>query len=326
MQSDLCSEASLLMQQIMESYISGDPERIRQVLTWLSPDILVIGTGKHEYYHNLEALAQGLEKDQEEALGINFIINKQWYTAKLIHEDVCLVYGEFCACEADTKGKQMVIEMDTRITATVHREPDGRLIVDSIHQSVPYIYQQEGEYYPKTFADKAEEALRRSEMLEKDIQLDLMTGLFNRKYTELHITDYIKNEMDGVLFLLDLDNFKSVNDVYGHQMGDALIKKISAVLQSSTRETDIAGRVGGDEFMLFMPGVIDHSDAENIAKRLLAQMKDVFLSMNLEQGCSIGLLWVQGEDMTFEESYRRADAALYRAKAEGKGKFCWYED
>ena len=326
MQGDLCSEASLLIQKILESYISGDPERITQILACLSPDIIVIGTGKHEFYHSFDALARGLVKDQEEASGINFIINKQWYTAKLIHENVCLVYGEFNAGEADTGDKQLVIEMDTRITAVVHREPDGRLVVDSIHQSIPYMYQQEGEYYPKTFADRAEEALRRSELLEKDIQLDLMTGLFNRKYTEQHISDYILDDMDGVLILLDLDDFKKVNDVHGHQMGDALIKKISVVLQDSTRESDIAGRVGGDEFMLFMPGVLDCPDADKIAHRLLEKLKEIFASMNLEQSCSMGLVWVHDGEMSFEEAYRIADAALYRAKNEGKGKICWYED
>lgn len=327
MQEDLCRAACQLIQRLMEAYISGDPERIAGIFPYLSPDILVIGTGKHEFYKNFDSLISGLEKDQEEARGIRFIIKNEWFDAKLVSEDTCVVYGEFEAGEANAEGKELVINMETRITSTVHREPDGRLIIDSLHQSAPYIYQEEGEYYPKTFTDRAEEAIRRSAVLERDVQLDSMTGLFNRKFTECHISRMLSEEKaDGFLFLLDLDEFKLVNDIHGHQAGDALLKRISAVLGENIRSSDIGGRMGGDEFMLFFPGQRGEKEGEQIAVRLIEETRRVFAEMNLGQSCSVGIAAVRNGDLTFEEAYRRADKALYCAKAKGKGTYSWYRE
>ena len=74
MRDDICREASRLIQRVMEGYISGDPKTIGALLAYFSPDVLVIGTGRHEFYTSLEALARGLEKDQEEARGIRFVV------------------------------------------------------------------------------------------------------------------------------------------------------------------------------------------------------------------------------------------------------------
>lgn len=323
---DICGKASQLIQQLMESYISGDQIKIEKMFRYLSPDILVIGTGKHEFYQEMESLICGLKKDQEEAKGIDFIIRNEWFEAKLVSEDVCIVYGEFEACESNVEGKQMVINMETRLTSVVHAEPDGRLIIDSLHHSVPYIYQQDGEYYPKTFASKAEEAMRRSAALEKDIQLDSMTGLFNRKYTERHISRLLTEEMsDGLLFLVDLDEFKRVNDQKGHQSGDALIKRTAAVLADHAGPSDIAGRVGGDEFMLFLKGFRSKDEGVQIASELINQVGKIFTVMDMKQSCSIGIVTIHKGEMSFSEAYKTADNALYKAKEAGRGTYFWHE-
>lgn len=327
MQSDLCWEACELLQQLMESYVSGSPGMVMGMIKHLSPDILVIGTGKHELYENLAALLQGLEKDQQEAEGIDFVIKNAWYQAKPLAEDICVVYGEFEACEAETEGKQVVINMDTRLTATVHRDAGGQLMIDSLHHSTPYVYQQEGEYYPKTFADQAEAALRRSAALEKDVQLDALTELYNRKYTEKYIGQLLdKGGPGGCLFLLDIDDFKMVNDTYGHQTGDTLLKQIAAVLLRCAGESGVAGRVGGDEFMLFLPDILDERERTAIARQLIAQTGEVFVALELPHSCSIGGASAVGGTSTFAEIYRRADDALYRAKAAGKGVYRSSED
>lgn len=322
---DICGKASQLIQQLMESYISGDQIKIEKMFRYLSPDILVIGTGKHEFYQEMESLICGLKKDQEEAKGIDFIIRNEWFEAKLVSEDVCIVYGEFEACESNVEGKQMVINMETRLTSVVHAEPDGRLIIDSLHHSVPYIYQQDGEYYPKTFASKAEEAMRRSAALEKDIQMDSMTGLFNRKYTERHISRLLTEEMsDGLLFLVDLDEFKRVNDQKGHQSGDALIKRTAAVLADHAGPSDIAGRVGGDEFMLFLKGFRSKDEGVQIASELINQVGRIFTVMDMKQSCSIGIVTIHKGEMSFPVAYKTADNALYKAKEAGRGTYFWH--
>lgn len=327
MRDDICREAKELIQRVMEAYVSGKPETIAEVLTYFSPDVLVIGTGRHELYMDLESLTQGMEKDQEEAAGIEFITTELWFEAKKITEDICIVYGEFKAREKPAEGKTVTIDMDTRITASVHREPDGRLVIDSLHQSVPYIYQQEGEYYPKTFADQAEAALKRSAILEKNIQLDPMTGLYNRKYTEQHITRLVSEDGEaGLMLVIDMDDFKTINDTYGHLKGDELLKKVSAVLSGHVPPSAIAGRVGGDEFMVFLPGITSRENGEAQAWSLIEEIDGIFLEMRLNQGCSIGMTLICGDGEGFESAYKKADKALYQAKTGGKNRFCWYGD
>lgn len=325
MKDDICREAKQLIQRVMEGYVSGNPETIWDLLTYFSPDALVIGTGRHEFYMSLEALTEGMVKDQEEAEGISFTVREAWYEAKLLTEDSCVVYGEFKACEEASEEKKVVIDMDTRITAGIHREPDGRLMIDSLHQSVPYIYQQEGEYYPKTFADQAQAALERSAILEKNIQLDSMTSLYNRKYTEMHITRLLTEDREkGLMFVIDMDDFKKVNDTYGHLRGDELLKKVAAVLAEHVPPSAIAGRVGGDEFMIFLSGTTGRNQGETMARTLIREINHILLDMELNQSCSIGIADISREGDSFESAYRRADQALYCAKTQGKNKFCWY--
>ena len=324
MRDDICREAKQLIQSAMEGYISGNPEVLARLLTYCSPDVLVIGTGRHEFYLGLEALREGMRKDQEEADGISFVIREAWYEAKLITENSCVVYGEFKAREKDTDGKEVIIDMDTRITAGLHRDDSGRLVIDSLHQSVPYIYQQKGEYYPKTIADQAAAALERTAILERTIQLYSLTGLYNRKYTEMHITRLLTNDHEsGLMFVIDMDDFKKVNDTHGHLKGDELLKEVGAALMDFVPPPGIAGRIGGDEFMIFMPGPMEREQGENKARILIQSISRILLRMGLDQSCSIGITQIRKDGGTFDRAYRRADEALYRAKTSGKNMFCW---
>lgn len=325
MQEGLCREAGCLIQQLMEWYFSGEQEKIEEMEKYLSENIVVIGTGKHEYYNNRRDFLEGLRRDRMENDGSNFIIDKQWFEADRIGGFVWMVYGGFVAREKETAGRQIIVSMDTRVTALIHQEPDGRLLIDSIHHSIPYVYQREGEYYPKTFAGQAEEAIRRRKILEKDIQLDSMTGLYNRKYMEIHIREMLeKKQTKGILLLLDLDEFKEVNDRFGHQEGDWLLRHVSDLLKEKSGASDIVGRAGGDEFMLFLTGIRKREEAEQTAKEIIGEIGRFYRKMNLEKSCSIGIADLLEEVTTFEEAYSRADKALYRAKRRGKGMMCWY--
>lgn len=323
----LCEEAAGLLQKIMEDYFFQKDDLIEDILAYFSKDIIMFGTGKHEFYENLPELVKGFRDDMTEAEGIEFIIEKAWYKAHRIGSDACVAYGEVAAREKNTSGKRIIINMDTRITASIHREPEGNLIVDTIHHSVPYIYQRKGEHYPVTFADRAEEALKRSEVLEKNIQLDPLTALYNRKYTELHINRILKEERaDGGLFLLDMDNFKLVNDRHGHLTGDDLLMQISKVLKKHAGDHHIAGRVGGDEFVFFLKDCTDRKEGEAFANGLIEEIEEVTKRMNLEHSCSIGGVFVRNGEPAFEEAYSLADLALYRVKDMGKGKFSWFDN
>ncbi len=156
--------------------------------------------------------------------------------------------------------------------------------------------------------------------LEKEATHDAMTGLANRRLfydrlrqAMLHAKRY--NTKFGVLFV-DLDNFKTVNDLYGHQVGDALLTEVAQRLRHSVREADTVARAGGDEFMVLLDELSSHHDCQIAADKILASLggevtlKDVELTIS----ASIGQAVYPDDGKTEDELIRSADASMYRIK------------
>ena len=128
------------------------------------------------------------------------------------------------------------------------------------------------------------------------------------------------------LLMVDLDGFKTVNDTYGHEAGDLVLQKVSAVMKSSLREFDILSRMGGDEFNVLLPNT-SPEDAHHLAERLRWKMAntaftpaDSFLNITI----SIGAAMLSNEMASIDDLLRNADAALYRAKNNGKNCLVFY--
>jgi diguanylate cyclase (GGDEF)-like protein/PAS domain S-box-containing protein len=172
-----------------------------------------------------------------------------------------------------------------------------------------------------------EERGRLIERLEHLSSTDSLTGLMNRRA----LTDRLRYEVERAkrykselsLILCDIDNFKAVNDTCGHDTGDRALQVISATLQTVLRETDIAGRYGGDEFMLILPAT-SAGGAENLADKLLSIVKnsDILLheGKQIQLSMSIGVTALTTRDAEFELLIKRADDAMYAAKQCGKGR------
>ena len=126
--------------------------------------------------------------------------------------------------------------------------------------------------------------------------------------------------------MIDMDDFKKVNDTYGHLKGDELLKKTASVMAEHVPPSAIVGRVGGDEFMMFLPGPYDRELGEKAARGLIREISRILSQMKLEQSCSVGIAAICQKGETFERAYKRADQALYCAKSLGKNTFCWAED
>lgn len=165
---------------------------------------------------------------------------------------------------------------------------------------------------------------KQHEMLLRRAQMDALTELYNRASIETEIDDYLKHcagRSLSALFILDMDNFKKVNDRYGHQAGDKVLVDLAYILQSSFRSGDIVGRLGGDEFLVLMKAVRDREVVVRKACQLCRMVKEQFSDMYTDTGLSvsIGIVLIgQGADIGFDEAYRAADRALYGAKLEGK--------
>jgi diguanylate cyclase (GGDEF)-like protein len=169
------------------------------------------------------------------------------------------------------------------------------------------------------FAD----GLRRAECDSRsDSSLDPLTGLLNRKALDTHFGEVAKQaEMTGrdvCMVLLDLDHFKSINDEHGHSRGDAVLRATSEVMRANLRSFELVYRVGGEEFLVLMPGV-DRAGGKVVAERLRNALVDSRPG-DLEVTASFGVAMATGNAVEFQPLFDAADKALYRAKDEGRDR------
>lgn len=149
---------------------------------------------------------------------------------------------------------------------------------------------------------------------------DELTQLLNRRgaYEAVAVSRSVRSHSHAVL-LIDIDNFKHINDSYGHAAGDAVLVSVAKAIRSSVRDGDVVARLGGDEFLVFSPAC-DESIARQTVGRILERVAKQTESI-YAYTLSIGIC-IEGNTVTqFDVMYRRADEAMYRAKAAGKNRF-----
>lgn len=162
--------------------------------------------------------------------------------------------------------------------------------------------------------------------LKESVYIDSLTGLYNRKYLDdfLLSKEYIDNKKDYSLLILDIDDFKSVNDTYGHKVGDDVIEACGASILTSIRDDSIGIRYGGEEFIILSKCKINIP--EKIAKRVSLKFNRITGAMPEIEGSktmSIGIASFSNKD--FAVVFENADKALYEAKNTGKNKTVFYK-
>ena len=165
---------------------------------------------------------------------------------------------------------------------------------------------------------------REQQELAVAAKMDRMTMLLNRETTMRYIRRVLEeNETEKhVLFMFDVDNFKHLNDTMGHQKGDEFLVELARGLKKSFRDSDIVGRVGGDEFFALMKNVPDTALVERKANELLSTIQEIcadYADIRLSGSIGIGIYPENGK--TLDELYGQADAALYQAKRKGKNQY-----
>lgn len=169
------------------------------------------------------------------------------------------------------------------------------------------------------------EERRAQERLRVLANTDTITGLPNRNAIHDLISDAIDTRGDtqvGVVYL-DLDNFKKVNDAYGHMFGDQLLQAVALAILSCLEEGQVLARLGGDEFIVLATNT-SQSTLEAMASRILTRLRQPFRIGLIEvyTGCSLGIALVPQHGGDRESVIRNADTAMYTAKESGRGKFC----
>lgn len=166
--------------------------------------------------------------------------------------------------------------------------------------------------------------------LEKRAKTDTLTGLLNKsaaqELVQIMAAKYKKENGLSALLILDLDLFKHVNDTYGHAEGDRVLAEIGRIIANNCRTQDVAGRIGGDEFMIFMRNINSQENAVQMAERIQKGVQSAFSSdiLNGQISLSIGIALYPDHGKNFDNLFSAADKALYFVKKHGKGSCKMY--
>jgi diguanylate cyclase len=169
-------------------------------------------------------------------------------------------------------------------------------------------------------------ALALNDKLEQISRVDGLTGLFNRRYWEEQFSQEYKrskrNDMPASVVMLDIDHFKKVNDTFGHPGGDQVIKALAKIIKKSIRETDLAGRYGGEEFSIILPDTVA-SNARMVAERI-RRLSEAFIlnyeGQEIKFTVSLGIAEFNSSFKDHMAWLDKADQALYKAKEGGRNK------
>lgn len=150
---------------------------------------------------------------------------------------------------------------------------------------------------------------------------DPLTGLLNYQ----GIQEAVKRELThshhmAAMLFLDLDDFKSVNDTYGHAAGDLALQTAADILRQNIRSTDYAARIGGDEFVIFLSCIQHRTDAANCARRICQQLPQAQVD-DFHLSCSIGISFAPDDGISYTDLAKKADQKVYQAKSSGKNQF-----
>ena len=163
-------------------------------------------------------------------------------------------------------------------------------------------------------------------------QVDGLTCLFNRNYwqkcIETEFKRYVRHRQTSTLVMLDIDNFKRVNDKYGHTVGDYVIKHLAQIISEQVRETDITGRYGGEEFVIFLSGT-SSSDAMIFTERLRKTVESsvfIYNDIEIKYTISIGIAEVLPALESVSQWLENTDKALYESKNNGRNRVTVYQD
>lgn len=291
------------VRQLLHEY--GERNR-NGILELLTDDVIWIGTAAHEQIFGKHAVARLLDDDLR--------TDATPYDVELTDvKEIALgpaVAALFVQTRASLRGRTD-FALECRNTYTCCDKGDGFRIC-SWHCSTATALQNEDEYFPISFAEN----------IMKKATLDPVTRIMNRASFEESVQLYLKERRGNyALALIDLDDFKGVNDRYGHHCGDKVLAFVAQRLKRAFAETDLVARLGGDELVAFVPSL---TGEEELRAKIEAFFSGISRALTLDSqvympSASVGVcICREKRGMSYEQCYKAADAAMYQAKHSGK--------
>jgi len=350
----VATPGSSVRQEIRTSSPAGEVRQIEVVCTNLLDDPSIHGivingkdvTERNEYVAQLQAL--------EERFRVAFEENMAPMSFTDVNDCILDVNDAFCEMVGFSRLELLghdttpfTVPDDIGVTEETHdrvvsgkanrvryvkryQRKDGRVIDVEVSRSPARDANGKILYFVFSERDITEER-KLTAQLSHQALYDSITGLPNRSLMENHLAKARANVLRhgglNALFLLDLDDFKGVNDTQGHPIGDELLMGVARRFEGVTRPTDTLCRFGGDEFLYLAEGLESLTDAESIARRLLSALDAPFhfLDIAIEQRASVGVVVWGAEDSTDIDLLQNADVALYEAKRLNRGGFAIFE-
>ncbi len=280
-----------------------------------------IGTLDIQNGHTVESIREDMEEGNSVLL--NYFVNGQERSAVMIRvpgTDWCIV-------------SIVLAEVNEAMTSTITNNilifAIGLAIVFFSYFAINIHFSNQNR---KDLMKALESSYFLTNSLQKSMETDTLTRTYSRATAVEKITDAIHeaelSDKVQALVLLDVDNFKEINDTYGHQTGDIYLQDFVRAVRSVLRSDDILGRMGGDEFVLLLQNCSSRLEIEEIVQRIVEQVSKISIrNLNLEKvGVSIGVALIPEHGNDYEKLNHKADKALYKSKNEGKNKFNIYQE
>lgn len=174
-----------------------------------------------------------------------------------------------------------------------------------------------------------DEMKKKTHLLQEQARKDTLTDLYNKGTTQSLADEKIvlaTEERFCAVIIIDMDNFKQINDAYGHASGDVILTDVATILKRVFHGNEIVGRIGGDEFVVVISDVISRRQIRDKAEQLKKEFNSFLQLDQLCFSCSIGIALAPKDGHDFYSLYKKADVALYQAKAQGKNTYAFYEN
>ena len=180
----------------------------------------------------------------------------------------------------------------------------------------------------RSLADRLEQKTREVSAIKSRYQQDALTGLWDRIYTEETVNELLEHRSHGALLYIDIDNFKSINDNYGHAKGDELLKTLADALRDVSREGDVLCRIGGDEFMVYVKDASSKTEIRTQANAIISEFdkRAEEYGFEVNTSLSVGIAQAPEDGTEFTKLYNCADKALYYVKRNGKNSSHFFSD
>ena len=246
------------------------------------------------------------------------------------HDVISVNYHKSCPYFTDNDNFYYCtnIEISKNISLIINFVLQTKKELDNLKDNIPFIKSYIHEAAPSIEVKLLMNALKESAFK------DGLTDLYNRKFLDEHIKKLapqtVREGNTIAVLMLDMDHFKAVNDEYGHDIGDKVLKELAQILTENVRESDLVVRFGGEEFIILLVGIANKEDALTVANKIRIKVSeneiDVYAGSKLRKTISIGMSMFPDSSNTFDGALKNADIALYEAKKRGRNQVVVYEE